>query len=129
MEQILEAADQTRNWLNDALEEYLKSSEDKVEKISQSDLQLIMSIAYARLLEGKLDDETFPETLKYDMSRVAKLADERIQLSLTLCGVFIASNLAGKEVCEKTNFKKVLKSNLIAILQDVTRKYEFNFAN
>jgi hypothetical protein len=77
-------------------------------------------------LEGKLDDVTFPETLKYDMSRVGKLVDERIQLSLTLCAVFIASNLAGKDVCEKTDFKKTLKSNLIAILQDVTKQYDLS---
>lgn len=109
-------------WLNEALTEYLVDKDPQSTEIGASTFLFVMSIAYARLLEGKRDDMTFPETLKYDMGRVAKLVNERMQLSLTLAGVFIASNLAGKEVCEKSDFKKVLKSRLMAILQDVTKE-------
>lgn len=99
----------------------MSGKEPQPKEISETELPLIMSIAYARLLEGKRNDTTFPETLKYDMGRVSLLVDERLRLSLTLCGVFISSNLAGKEVCEKTDFKKELKTNLLAILQDVNK--------
>lgn len=124
---FLDAADETKAWLNEALNEYLKTKNESVTEINQQDLSHILSIAYARLLEGRRDDITFPETLKYDMGRVSALVNERIQLVLTLCGVFIASNLAGKDVCEKTEFKKTLKSNLIAILKDATKQYSIFF--
>ncbi|KAI6191163.1 hypothetical protein M3Y97_00198200 [Aphelenchoides bicaudatus] len=115
------AADETQAWLNEALTEYLNGKEPQPKEIAESDLPTIMSIAYARLLEGKRNDITFPETLKYDMGRVSLLVDERLRLAITLCAVFISSNLAGKEICEKTDFKKTLKTNLLAILQDINR--------
>jgi hypothetical protein len=118
----LDAADETQAWLDEALHEYLSGKEPRPEKLGETDLSLIMAIGYARLLEGKRDDITFPETLKYDLGRVSLLVDERLRLSLTLCGVFISSNLAGKDLCEKTDFKKELKTNLLAILQDVNKK-------
>lgn len=119
---LLDAADETQLWLNEAFDEYSKTRTSTANEINQAELPLILSIAYARLLEGKRDDITFPETLKYDMGRVSTLVNERIRLSLTLCGVFMASNLAGKDVCEKTDFKQRLKSNLIAILNDVNKQ-------
>ncbi|KAI6243650.1 hypothetical protein M3Y99_00027200 [Aphelenchoides fujianensis] len=114
------AADQTEEWLKEALDDFTAKHPEAEPPLSAHDLRLLLALAYARLLDGKRRDVRFPETLKYDMARVLALADERLRLSLTLAGVFVASNAAGKQICESTDFKRELKTRLLAILSDIT---------
>ncbi|KAI6174141.1 hypothetical protein M3Y98_01157600 [Aphelenchoides besseyi] len=116
------AADETQSWLDESLTEYLTRHSDAQYPLNTTQLRFLMAIAYARLLDGRRQDVRFPETLKYDMTRVMDLVNERLKLSLTLCGIFIASNLAGKQICETTDFKSTLKTRLLAILSDVNLK-------
>ncbi|CAD5235185.1 unnamed protein product [Bursaphelenchus xylophilus] len=115
-------ANETRAWLAEATAEYqskLPPDQPMPSKITEKQLTQILAIGYARLLDGKRTGDLFPETLKYDILRVEKLWKEKFRLVICLTSVFIASNLAGKQVCEETDFKKRLKNNLLALLQDV----------
>ena len=117
------AADETDAWLSEALDEYKRQADAKhIEEFTSATLPNLLAIGYTRLLEGRRVDVRFPETLKYDMARILSLADERLRLSLTLCGVFVASNLAGRHICETTDFKSALKTRLYAILDGVNLK-------
>ncbi|CAD5227804.1 unnamed protein product [Bursaphelenchus okinawaensis] len=115
-------ANETRGWLAESVEEYQSKQTDDnklPEKINKKHLNKILAIGYARLLDGKRKGDQFPETLKYDILRVEKLMKEKFKLSICLTSVFIASNLAGKKVCEETDFKVRLKNNLLALLVDL----------
>ncbi|KAI1730319.1 t-complex protein 11 domain-containing protein [Ditylenchus destructor] len=107
----------TKAWLKRST-----SGSDSV-KLSKEDItQLIISL-YLSLLEvtpAELSNTPFPETLKLDEHRFLALGEKYLQLILTTAAVFISSNLAGKDVCESTDFKITLKNELIVILNDVS---------
>lgn len=120
----------TKYWLKNVLVEYLaeKYSNYLTDldilpiKLNSSDYSEILIQFYLHMLQLPLlkDHVDFPETLKLDALRILALSEKFLQLIITTASIFISGNLAGKVVCESSDFKTVLKNELISILNDVT---------
>uniref|UniRef100_A0A915DSI5 Uncharacterized protein n=1 Tax=Ditylenchus dipsaci TaxID=166011 RepID=A0A915DSI5_9BILA len=126
-----EGATATKLWLKSLLDDFLnsqpQSSESMKNELSKLEITELITRLYLSLLEVSPENQlthelAFPETLKLDQFRFMGLSEKYLQLILTTSAVFIASNLAGKDVCESTNFKLELKNELIVILNDVSWK-------
>jgi len=116
-----DASNATKEWLKRMLTDFLSktASQSPRKELSRADVTEILINFYITLLESHRVGETFPETFKLDEHRVLGLGEKLLQLILTTAAGFIASNHAGKEVCEGTDFKVKLKTEIILILNDV----------
>ena len=110
----------------EALRNYLIQHPEKVgnNELTNEDVANIIPQVFMSLLEKSAFsyEVLFPETLKLDEARIKAMGEKFLQLVITTASIFVASNLAGKEVCETTSFKTSLKNDLILILNDINAK-------
>ncbi|KAL6736724.1 hypothetical protein Aduo_007043 [Ancylostoma duodenale] len=124
---------QTKEWLKMAYHEAFPSTSltnsepeakrEKVEERTPSDQEVIKSTSkgYLRLVQSQ-SPSPFPETMRIDKVRLCALAEKFLQMNIVTSAVFVACNLAGKQVSESEGFKKSLKDQLIIITNDIEEK-------
>uniref|UniRef100_A0A914BV58 T-complex 11 n=1 Tax=Acrobeloides nanus TaxID=290746 RepID=A0A914BV58_9BILA len=120
---VLNGAALTKTVFMEALRNYLIQHPEKVgnNELTNEDVANIIPQVFMSVLEKSAfsDEVLFPETLKLDEARIKAMGEKFLQLVITTASIFVASNLAGKEVCETTSFKTSLKNDLILILNDI----------
>ncbi|RCN46963.1 T-complex protein 11 [Ancylostoma caninum] len=124
---------QTKEWLKMAYHEAFPSTSltnsepeakrEKVEERTPSDQEVIKSTSkgYLRLVQSQ-SPSPFPETMRIDKVRLCALAEKFLQMNIVTSAVFVACNLAGKQVSESEGFKRLLKDQLIIITNDIEEK-------
>ncbi|EYB89847.1 hypothetical protein Y032_0227g2823 [Ancylostoma ceylanicum] len=124
---------QTKEWLKLSYHEAFPSTSltnsepeakrEKVEERPPSDDEVIKSTSkgYLRLVQSQ-SPSPFPETMRIDKVRLCALAEKFLQMNIVTSAVFVACNLAGKQVSESEGFKKSLKDQLIIITNDIEEK-------
>lgn len=120
---IVDAAAATKAALSLTLDNYLsqKPSIAAQKELTRDDVANLISSFYMDLLEksSRMEAFAFPETLKLDEARIKAIGEKYFQLVIATSSIFIACNLAGKNVCESANFKMNLKNDLIVITNDI----------
>ncbi|KAK6737589.1 hypothetical protein RB195_019974 [Necator americanus] len=123
----------TKEWLKVAYHEAYASTSstnaepeakrEKLEENPPSDEEVVKSTSkgYLRLVQSQTPSP-YPETLRIDRSRLCALAEKFLQMNIVTSAVFVACNLAGKQVTESEGFKKSLKDQLIVITNDIEEK-------
>ncbi|RCN29404.1 hypothetical protein ANCCAN_24838 [Ancylostoma caninum] len=108
---------QTKEWLKMAYHEAFLSTSltnsepeakrEKVEERTPSDQEVIKSTSkgYPRLVESQ-SPSPFPETMRIDKMRICALAEKFLQMNIVTSAVFVACNLAEKQVSGSESFKK-----------------------
>ncbi|CEF62168.1 T-complex 11 family-containing protein [Strongyloides ratti] len=109
------AANITYQWLKKVFE---GSEYSVLATLSNTEVSEVITQAYMCLLTQ--NPEEYPETFKFDEERLRKSSLEYYCLTILLTSIFIATNLSGKDIAEKKDFKKQLKRDLIALLDDLS---------
>uniref|UniRef100_A0A0N4ZPE7 TPR_REGION domain-containing protein n=1 Tax=Parastrongyloides trichosuri TaxID=131310 RepID=A0A0N4ZPE7_PARTI len=109
------AANITYQWLKKVFD---NSEYSVLATLSNTEVSEVITQAYMCLLTQNPDE--YPETFKFDEKRLRKSSLEYYCLTILLTSIFIATNLSGKDIAESKDFKKKLKNNLIALLDDLS---------